>query len=263
MLFLLLLAIIIVGSYSKRYGYLGYGKSVLERYDFNSGAFVIVGLPVNGLSVDEGPGTWAHEQGLGPFYVDDIEVMNKLKGSWIAGGPEAAFACGYNYYLYVIKHGKIIETFAVTAAGCNTINTNEGIYSFYPERLNDHKDSFKKATLGKRTGFESVKQARQYMKDNPDVLMAYPYGLPEFDGFITLDIFCGSAIDCIETIESRIKTTYKDEPFELQTNSLPSEHMIMNLWCNKELGEKFNLFKKHKPWAMAQPHVSLVLKDDM
>ncbi|WP_159477073.1 hypothetical protein [Chryseobacterium sp. 18068] len=104
--------------------------SFFENYDLNSGKYKLEAYQVEGKIIDD----------YKKFYIDDPEVLNKMKKQWVFKYKSEVMPCGFGYELHLIKDKKIIKKTLVNI-DCEYM---EGWIYFPKEYLTDHKNHFKR-----------------------------------------------------------------------------------------------------------------------
>jgi hypothetical protein len=236
---------------------------LFDKYDFNKGNYSIAGI------------LW-HDQRhklqkmIGNFYTDDIEVLNKIKGSWITEKPSPFYACGYHFGVFVIKDGKKIESFFINVEkGCNTVVTQYGQFYFDPTKIQIFKSKFKKPKI-KRKRFNSCQEGRNYIKalDKNDRFLMYlkPRWI-KYDGEFRFYVSCdqtdyGNPISqqCLDGAESRISKKFPKELFALEQSGSSNGKILITMKCKKALYDKFDIYEIDWKWSDYSPDLKVLFK---
>ncbi len=236
---------------------------LFDKYDFNKGNYSIVGI------------VW-HDQRhelqktIGNFYIDDIQVLNEIKDSWITEKPSPFYACGYHFGIFVIQDGYEIESFFINVEkDCNTVVTEYGQFYFDPSKIRMLKDKFKKPVL-KRMRFNSCQEGRNYInaldKNNKYLMYLKPRWI-NYDGEFRFYIHCDQiefdnpvSQQCLNSANDRISKMFPKELFVLEQSGSSSGQILITMKCKKELYDKFDLYKIDWKWSDYLPELMVLFK---
>lgn len=236
---------------------------LLEKYDFNSGHYTIVGV------------VW-HDQrhrlqkSMGHFYTDDVQVLNQLKKNWITGKPSPYYACGYHFGVFILENGQEKESFLINVEkGCNTVVTDDGQFYFNPEKIEMFKDEFKKP-IYKRKRFHSYQQGRRYimsLEKNPNYLMHLKPRWLVHDGEFRFNMPCRETDfnnpevkRCVNEAKIKISKSFPGRTFTLEASGSTDKLITITMKCSKDIYHQFDLYKIDMTWIDYSPELTVLFK---
>jgi len=236
--------------------------SLLEKYNFEKGNFTILGI--------RSPSTEDKLKKLGHFYSDDIKLLNKLKKEWIKEDLSLFYSCIYNYTIFVFQSGVEKARFEISSGhGCDSVLTKNGQYYFNPLKLIKYMDKYKKPRLEEKK-FNTVQDGRNYIKKLNTRKNILKFSRPEwliYDGEFDFYAKCGkkkfhsSLIPrCIYNIKEQIIEKVPDGVFNLSYAGFSDNKVLIKMKCNKELYNKFDLYKTNSAWRDYSPSLKVYLK---
>lgn len=233
---------------------------LFEKYRFEDGGYTLVGIK---LQNDKN----ALADSLGDFYTDDVEVLNAIKNAWVFGRSSPMHACGYHYYVVLLKDGKKVENHSINL-NCNEMTTDKGSLYFDPNLLAMFEGRLQKLKISDDK-FATIAEARKYWttihSDTSFVYANEPAWL-KYEGSFQFTYKCpnpkcGSFEDRdkdTEPVKALIARTYPGEDFELRENGGTSNgEIFFEIQSNEPLFNKFSLFpiepygRQWKPYELS------------
>lgn len=219
--------------------------ALLKDFRFEDGGYTLAGIRSES---DKN----ALADSLGDFYTDDIAVLNAIKKAWVFRRPNHQYACGYHYYIIILKDGKKIKSHSINL-NCHELTTENGSLYFDSRLLSMFKNRVKKLYL-KTSEFNTLKNAREFWTnshneksfvyaDAPNWLkhegsFGFVYICPDkCPNFTTRDKYT-------EPVRLLIARTYPGSEFELRQNGGSSNGEIyFEVQSNWAFYDKFDLYK--------------------
>jgi hypothetical protein len=220
---------------------------LLKNYRFEDGGYQFVGIFAH---MDDHP----LQKKLGEFYTDDISVLNAIKKAWVFRKPQNRFACGYHYYIMIVRNGVEVETFAVNLE-CHELAAKDRSFYFDFDKLTTFASRLKPLYRSKIT-FDTTAKARNYwdqIHSDKDFVYANEPAWLNFDGEFRFSVKCPTEkAFCLEQgkemrskIESEISVAYPGERFRLEPSGGSSNgELFMTIACNKTLEDRFVLYDR-------------------
>ena len=218
---------------------------LFEKYRFEDGGYTLVGIQ---LQNDKN----ALADSLGDFYTNDVSVLNAVKKAWVFRRPSPMHACGYHYYVVLLKDGKKVENHSINL-NCSEMTTDKGSLYFDPQLLAMFESRLQKLKISDNN-FATIAEARKYWTTiHSDIRFVYanePAWL-KYEGSFKFtykcpDPGCESFTDrdkYTEPVRALIARTYPDEDFELRENGGTSNgEIFFEIQSNETLFKKFSLF---------------------
>lgn len=220
-----------------------------ERYNFEEGGYLLAG-------VFEHHDDHAVQKKLGEFYVDDKEVLKSIQKAWNFPREQKIYACGYHYYVVLLKNGKRVDDLAINL-DCQQIVTDKGS-RYFDARLLTRFSTQLKPLLHKTNEFRSVDEARDYWNkaiSDSSFVYARPPKWLKYDGSFRFRSQCptknenchqfGKDADILAEVRAKIIAEYPDEPFELITSGgSGTGEIYFEITCNRSLEAKFDIFDR-------------------
>jgi hypothetical protein len=218
---------------------------LFEKYRFEDGGYMLVGIR------DQSDKN-ALAESLGDFYTDDVAVLNAIKKAWVFRRSSPMHACGYHYYLVVLKDGKKIENHSINlncrelTNGHNSLYFNPQLLARFQGRLQKLRSSDDKfATLAEARKFwGKIHTDRSFVyADEPQWLkyegsFEFTYKCPDpgCDNFLDRDRYT-------QLVRLLIAGKYPGEEFDLRQNGGTSNNEIFfEVQSSEALYRKFDLF---------------------
>jgi hypothetical protein len=220
-----------------------------EKYNFEDGGYTLVG-------VFEHYTDHKVQKKVGEFYTDDLAVLNAIKKAWNFPKTQRMYACGYHYYLVLMRNGIRVDDLSINL-DCNEIVTEKGSRVFSSSLLTSFSSRLK-PLFSRSDEFSSVEKAREYwtqIKRNQNFAYAYEPRWLKYEGNFGFRAQCpkGSS-DCymtgrdgkiMATIRDKIASSYPDEKFELRSNGGTSTgEIFFEIQCDKSLESKFDIYDR-------------------
>lgn len=220
-----------------------------DKYKFEDGGYTLAG--VFGHHNDH-----PVQKEVGEFYTDDIGVLNAIKRSWNFPKPQKLYACGYHYYIVLLKDGKRVDDVAINLE-CNQIVTDKGSRYFRSQLLTSFAARLK-PIFHRSDEFRTVAEARRYWQKSiadDAFVYAYPPKWLTYEGTFRFRSQCplrdkscyqfGQDTEVLMKARDRIANAYPGEAFELKTSGGSSTgEVFFEITCNRSLEEKFDLFDR-------------------
>ena len=221
-------------------------SKLLENYRFEDGGYELIGI-------------FAHmsdhplQKKLGEFYTDDVAVLNALKKAWVFKRPQHQYACGYHYYIIILRHGEEVNGFAINLE-CHELATDAGSLYFDFDKLEAFSSRLK-PLYSKRSEFNSATAAREYWQEiHTDKNFVYadaPRWLL-FDGEFRFRVPCSNKVKgcyqqgekLLPELKAKISAVYPNEKFELRPGGGSRDEVYTIISCSKMLEEKFDLYDR-------------------
>lgn len=219
--------------------------SLFGKYRFEDGGYTIVGIRSQS---DEN----ALAKSLGDFYTDDVAVLNAIKKTWVFHRHSPMHACGYHYYVVVLKDGKQVGSHSINL-NCRELTAENGSWYFNPQLLARFKARLKKLTIS-NDKFATFGEAREFWaKIRSDSNFVYA-DIPEwlkYEGRFQFtykcpDPGCDSFTDrdkYTEPLRTVIARRYPGEDFILRNNGGTSDNEIFfEVQSSEALYKAFDMF---------------------
>ena len=227
----------------------GAQAKLLDKYRFEDGGYSFVGV-FEHWELNSHPLT----KKMGEFYTDDIAVLNSIKKSWVFSRPQHQYACGYHYYVMIMRNGVKLDSWSINLE-CKEITTKDGSRYFDTKKLESLFGKMK-PLYRKQEQFASITEARERFRNyqsSKDFVYADSPHWVNFEGEFSFRVACPSEVkDCyvhgekvIPQLQKKIAEAYPEEKFELQTNGgTSSGDLFVEVKSNKTLEEKFTLYDR-------------------
>lgn len=220
-----------------------------DKFKFEDGGYTLAG-------VFEHYKDHPVQKEVGEFYTEDIDVLNEIKRAWNFPRPQKLYACGYHYYVVLLKDGKKVDDLSINLE-CNQVVTGKGSRYFRNQLLTSFSARFR-PLFQRSSDFLNVAEARSYwQKSIADgaFVFAYPPNWLKYEGTFRFRSQCpskdkncyysGHDAEVLMQVRSGISSAYPGEPFELKTSGGSSTgEVFFEITCNRSLEEKFGLFDR-------------------
>ena len=220
--------------------------SPFEKYDFTNGEYKLLG--VYSIGSDKN----SIVDSLREFYIEDVQILNRIKKEWTFDRRSPAYACGYHYDILLVKDGEVVESFSVNL-NCDQIVTEKGSYFFKSELLSGLIGRNKKLRRqynkfhNRDEGFKfidsvSIKnefiayQANEWLKYEGKFRFRYD-SIEDYESFETF----------MNSISEKLKNEYEDD-FQIEGATISPTYFEFDVYCCKTLYEKFKLFEITSQW---------------
>ncbi|WP_411031253.1 hypothetical protein [Spongiimicrobium sp. 3-5] len=229
-----------------------------EQIDFSKGDYYLLGVKWTGEETDL-------VKSIGNWYVDEIDVLNKIKSEWVFDTPGKQYACGYHYKIQLCRNHEIIKKFYVNLY-CNEMLMEGEYFYFDTEKLTSIQPNLKKP-IHKAESFNSLKAARDYHKsilgDSTLIWASSPKWL-KFEGtfgFTYTDPngdfdFSDDAEEILSELTEEIKTKYPREVFTLDNVGRSNDELYVKVHCNKSLADAFDIYSRRNTWETLPLHLN-------
>lgn len=220
-----------------------------EKYRFEDGGYTLVG-------VFEHHSDHPVQKKVGEFYTDDIPVLNSIKKAWNFPKPQKMYACGYHYYIVLMRNGSKVDDVSINLE-CDQLVTDEGSHVFKAELLTSIAPRLK-PLFARNDTFATVGAARKYWMDSkkdPNFVYAYPPRWLDYEGRFRFRTQCpktdrdcymsGRDSELVASVRQQISAAYPGEKFDLRANGgMSTGEAWLEITCNKLLEAKFVLFDR-------------------
>ncbi|MGQ0540455.1 MAG: hypothetical protein ACT4O9_01235 [Blastocatellia bacterium] len=224
--------------------------ALFDKYRFEDGGYTILGIFVHHTD-------HPLQKKIGEFYTDDLSLLNAIKKDWVFKKPQYMHACGYHYYIILLKNGMEIDSFSINLE-CNELVTTQGSVYFDQKKLKAFSTRFK--NLKKETReFPTVADARRFLNDvskTPDFAYAWPPRWLSHEGRFQFQVKCPADLgeDCwmsntsdklISRLRYEVTKKYPGEIFDLDASGgMTGGVAFVEVRSNKSLEEKFDLYDR-------------------
>ena len=231
--------------------------SLFGKYRFEDGGYTLVGIRAQS---DKN----ALAESLGDFYTDDVTVLNAIKKAWVFRRNSPMHACGYHYYVLVLKDGKQVGHHSINL-NCRELTAEKGSWYFDPQLLAKFKGRLKKLKVSNHK-FATLAEAREFWAkihsdsnfvyaDSPAWIryegsFGFTYKCPDpgCENFTDRDKFT-------EPVRALIARTYPGEEFDLRQNGGTSQNEIFyEVQSSEALVKKFDLFPLNRFTGQWKPY---------
>lgn len=214
---------------------------------------------------------------IGDFYVDDPAVLARVAKKWVTGGPAPYFLCGYNYRVFLVSKGVVVDEVSINLEhGCHTLVDGKGrSFWFPPSLITAFERDYKKPRVETRT-FPSLADARRALdplRQDPAFLMFVEPEWLVFDGSFKLTTPCDfseeartSSDVCLAEVTRRLKERYPGEEFAAEFGGSSSrDGRLLSLTVRVNSTEAFRkkqaLFEVEKnSWQPFKPALKAAFK---
>lgn len=233
---------------------------LLNGFDFDGGGFSLLG--------HQAERKYGAIDTIGDFFIDDKEILNIIQAKWKfpiePGSP--ILTCEHFYFLDICKNGQSLKSFCIKD-DCKRISTSKvdkneidfyyhnyssEKYNFNETELLLFQNKFKKA-FKEDNHFPSLDSARQYLKtilNDSNLIMVEEPSWIEFDGAFVITYnhklkfrnYEKTVNSALTNLSKEIKRKYPDETFFLDAQGIGEKDMVIEIYCNKSLSDKFNLY---------------------
>lgn len=160
------------------------------KYRFEDGGYRLV-------AAFEHHNDHALQKQVGEFYTDDLAVLNEIKRDWSFTQRSPLYACGYHYFIVLMKDGKRVDDMSINL-DCNSIVTADGPYRF-PGKLLTKLRTKVRPVISKTEQFDDLSKARAawdaYNK-NAEFIYAYEPKWLRYEGTFVFKFPCPAEVGC-------------------------------------------------------------------
>jgi hypothetical protein len=201
------------------------------------------------------------------FLIDDELSLNTLQKTWTGKRTNEFYFCWYNYFIYVVEDGKIVDEMRVNEE-CKQVVCKRGVFN-YENTIVDKLDRNKIISVA-RIKFDSISVGRQFHGSiQKDSNIFSPPG--EYDEWITYD---GEMVVTVATnrrndkkIQNRIKGDIKEqfpnEIFDIQQSGSGPDDLSFRIHCNRNIGENLKGYKGYLKWQELKPSTITLFSSTM
>lgn len=201
------------------------------------------------------------------FLIDNELSLNTLQKTWTGKRTNEFYFCWYNYFIYVVEDGKIVDEMRVNEE-CKQVVCKRGVFN-YENTIGDKLDRSKIVSVA-RIKFDSISVGRQFHGSiQKDSNTFSPPG--EYDEWITYD---GEMVVTVNTnrkndkkIQNRItediKGQFPNEAFEIKQTGSGPDHLDYRIYCSRHIGENLKGYKGWLGWHELDPTTITVFSSTM
>jgi hypothetical protein len=189
------------------------------------------------------------------FLINDESSLNSLQKIWTGKRTNEFYFCWYNYFIYVVEDGKIVDEMRVNEE-CKQVVCKRGVFN-YSTTIADKLDKTKIVSVS-RIKFDSMSIGRQFNKEIKDNLNIFaPPG--EYDEWITYDGYMrittsrGNVKKIQSSIERDIERQFPNEIFKTQQSGSGPDEFSYSIYCSKNVGVNLKGYKTWLPWTELEP----------
>lgn len=108
---------------------------VFDKYDFNSGDYVLYGLVYDGDATE-------FTNRVGDFIIKDVSTLKRIQSEWTIYTTNRRMLCGHSYIFFLMKGDSCVNQFKVNLE-CEylTFDDDEDWYNFPAELLHKYEKS--------------------------------------------------------------------------------------------------------------------------
>jgi hypothetical protein len=182
------------------------------------------------------------------FLIDDELTLNNLQTTWTGERTNEFYFCWYNYFIYVVEDGKIVDELRVNE-DCRHVVSKDGVFN-YSTTITDKLSKSKVVSVA-RIRFDSLALGRQfYMDIRNDRKIFAPAGdydeWLKYDGEVRINAKVGNPKKTQARMERDLKKQFPREAFEIhQSGSGPD----FDIYCSKNVGENLKGYKIWLRWT--------------
>jgi hypothetical protein len=221
----------------------------LEKYNFEAGGYTLVG-------VFEHHDDHSVQKAVGEFYTDNISVLNAIKRAWNFPRTQAMHACGYHYFISLLRNGKRVDGFSINL-DCNEIITEKGARFFDSTLLTKFSTSLA-PLIARHSEFSTIGEARRYWEQsNADKYFVFAYEPKwlKYEGSFRFRVPCPESNKAcytlenekifVEQIRKNIESAFPAEKFDLKPSGGSSAgEIFVEITCNRSLESKFTIYDR-------------------
>jgi hypothetical protein len=214
---------------------------------------------------------------IGDFYVDDPAVLARVAEKWVTGGPAPYFLCGYNYRVFLVSKGVVVDEVSINLeSGCNTLVDAKGSsYWFPPSHITAFERDYKKPRVETRS-YPNLPEARlalAALRKDPAFLMLVEPEWRDFDGTLKLKTACDftpashtSSDACLDEVRRRLKERYPADPHAVAFGGSTSQDgkllsLTVRVTSTEAFRKKQDLFDVEKDsWQPLEPKLKVAFK---
>ncbi len=189
------------------------------------------------------------------FLINDELTLNNLQTNWIGKRTNEFYFCWYNYFIYVIEDGKIVDEMRVNEE-CKQVVCKRGVFN-YSTTIADKLDKSKIVPVG-RIKFDSIAFARQFLKNIQSDLNIFvpPVKYDEwikYDGEIRITTSRGNVNKIQSKLEREIRKQFPNEIFEIHQSGSGPADLDYSIYCSKNIGNNLKGYKIFLGWREFDP----------
>jgi hypothetical protein len=189
------------------------------------------------------------------FLINDEPTLNSLQANWIGKRTNEFYFCWYNYFIYVVEDGKIIDEMRVNEE-CKQAVCKRGVFN-YETTIADKLSRDKSVSVARIT-FDSITAGRQFHRDiqkNQDIFV--PLGEYDewikYDGQMGIHTNRGNVKKIQSAIDKDIKKQFSNEEFGIQHSGSGRDELHFNIYCSKNIGNNLKGYKIWSEWRELKP----------
>ncbi|MCA6367054.1 MAG: hypothetical protein IM631_18560 [Cytophagales bacterium] len=203
--------------------------------------------------------TWDNDKS---FLVEDNATIDKLQRDWRGKASDNIYECWYDYFLYLVEDGKIIDEIRVNEE-CKQVVCEHGVFDYSTPILESLSKN--KLISVARVRFDSLSTGRHFIKDaraNSEIYA--PVGEYDewikYDGRATITTKSGSDKRSQAKITKQIKK-FTDSDFLTQLTGGGPGYSLYDIYCNEQLGKNLTDFEVFMKWRPIEPGGILLISN--
>jgi hypothetical protein len=191
------------------------------------------------------------------FLINDKLTLDKLQANWIGKRTNEFYFCWYNYFIYVVEDGKLVDELRVNEE-CKQVVCKHGVFN-YATTIVDKLDKSNVVPVA-RISFDSVPVGRQFHANiqNESNILAPPGEHDEwikYDGKMTITMDRRNVKKMQSRLERSIKHDFPDEVFEITQSGSGPDNIDYIIYCSKNIGTNLKGYKIFIGWRELKPSV--------
>ena len=203
--------------------------------------------------------TWDNDKS---FLMDDKSAIDKLQKGWKGKKSKDIYFCWYDYFLYLVEDGKIIDEIRVNEE-CKQVVCKHGVFDYSTPILESLSKN--KLISVARVRFDSLSTGRHFIKDaraNSEIYARvgeYDEWI-KYDGRATITTKSGSDKRSQAKITKQIKK-FTDSDFLTQLTGGGPGYSLYHIYCNEQLGKNLTDFEVFMKWRPIEPGGILLISN--
>jgi hypothetical protein len=213
-------------------------------------------------SIRNGVVRWDNSNG---FLISDELALNNLQTNWTGKRTNEFYFCGYNYFIYVIEDGKIVDEMRMNEE-CKQVVCKRGVFN-YQTTIADKLDKSKGVSVA-RIKFDSAPVGRQFHKNiqsDTDIFVP-PVEYDEwikYDGTMGITTKRGDVNKIQRRLERDVRRQFPNDVFEIQQSGSGPDHLGYSIYCSRNIGENLKGYKIFLGWTELEPSVITLFSSTM
>ncbi len=185
------------------------------------------------------------------FLIDDELTLNNLQTTWIGERTNEFYFCWYNYFIYVVEDGEIVDELRVNEE-CNHVVCKHGVFN-YSKTIADKLDKSNIVSV-LRIRFDSLALGRQFYRDiQNDRNIFAPAGdydeWLKYDGKVGINTKGWSPKKIQARMERDVKKQFPNEAFKIQQSGSGPDDLSFDIYCSSNVGYNLQGYKIWSRWT--------------